>query len=148
MTVLTCKNILPVLKTNVPIGYHTISGRWIFEDYKIAFNTYKYPACCGISILADFSSSTVSKKQIKDALRNAFTKDIYANPTIQLVAVKNAIIDELDDSPTGEYEPQYNFNNFIEAIMEEFEAKIIHTFVNKNSKNMCHVIQFNNPRYD
>ena len=114
----------------------------------IEFSMFHYPYCCGIDILADFWGAGLP--ETREQLIEFFdhTKHIW-RPNIQFVAVKDSITEEFYDEEEDEYydkivgvSEKYNYNNFIETLIEVTDAKLISSFINENSNNQCDVYQF------
>ena len=120
----------------------------VFNDVIVKFRRTNYPDCCGINILHNFYTDC-AEVIAEDTLKLFFEKTrSYWRSKTQFVAVKPKITKWTEDeegyeiSETIGFEYDFEYNIFIDPLINVTKAKLISEFVNTNSGNKCYVYEF------
>ena len=127
---------------------HKFEIKNVLNNDIVEFTRTNYPACCGINVLCNFHSNC-DEVIAEDTLKLFFekTRGNWRSKT-QFVAVKPKITEWTEDeegyeiSETIGFEDDFEYNTFIDPLINVTKAKLISEFVNTNSGNKCYVYEF------
>ena len=92
--------------------------------------------------------NSLTKEQVKASIQDLFTNEGYGfRPNIQFVAVNQRTFNEKEEKYDG-FKETFEYDMFVNILLELFKPTLISQFVNKNSGNQCNVYQFINPNYN